>query len=168
VKILQTKHGIFHLFIRLEGKFILQLRIILDGKIRDEQQLSLLSAAVKYQCVGASKDILNSPALYDLIFSVDKDKRTFLHYACETNIKDFLNNYNSSYHSSIKKIPERLKIFDEVDLIRDSIAHNNKISNSKIKIGDFVRLLNKRGVFEKEGQRYTRKIYLVELRVQER
>ena len=47
-------------------------------------------------------------------------------------------------------------------MIRDSIAHNNKISNSKVKIGDFVRLLNKRGSFEKEGQRYTCKIYLVE------
>ena len=79
-----------------------------------------------------------------------------------TNINDFVNNYNSSYHGSIKKIPERLEIFDEVDLIRSSIAHNNKISNSKIQICDFVRLLNKRGAFEKEGQRYTCKIYLVE------
>ncbi len=78
------------------------------------------------------------------------------------NINDFINNYNSSYHSSIKKIPERLEIFDEVDSIRSSIAHNTKISKSKIKIGDFVRLLNKRGAFEKEGQRYTCKIYLVE------
>jgi predicted aldo/keto reductase-like oxidoreductase len=47
-------------------------------------------------------------------------------------------------------------------LIRNSIAHNNKINKSKIKIGDFVRLLNKRGAFEKEGQRYTCKTYLVE------
>ena len=36
-----------------------------------------------------------------------------------------------------------------------------KISESAINKGDFVRLLNKRGVFEKEGQRYTGKIYLV-------
>jgi hypothetical protein len=35
------------------------------------------------------------------------------------------------------------------------------MSESAIKKGDFVRLLNKRGVFEKEGQRYTGKIYLV-------
>ena len=47
-------------------------------------------------------------------------------------------------------------------MIRNRIAHNNKISKSKIKIVDFVRLLNKRGAFEKEGQRYTCKIYLVE------
>ena len=70
--------------------------------------------------------------------------------------------YNSSYHSSIKRIPERLLIFDEVDLIRDNIAHNNKLSNSLIQKGDFVRLLNKRGAFEKEGQRFTCKIYLVD------
>ena len=45
------------------------------------------------------------------------------------NLQDFVDNYNSSYHSSIKKIPERLDIFDEVDLIRDVIKHNLKISN---------------------------------------
>ena len=39
------------------------------------------------------------------------------------NLQDFVDNYNSSYHSSIKKIPARLEIFDEVDLIRDSIKH---------------------------------------------
>jgi hypothetical protein len=52
---------------------------------------------------------------------------------------DYLD-YNSSYHSSIKRIPERLEIFDEVDLIRATIAF--------IKKGDFVRLLNKRGAKE--------------------
>jgi hypothetical protein len=42
----------------------------------------------------------------------------------------------------------------EVDLIRANIAHNNKI-DAVIKKGDFVKLLNKRGAFEKEGQRFT-------------
>ena len=65
-------------------------------------------------------------------------------------------------HSSIKKIPERLEIFDEVDIIRKSIAHNNRLNRSSIKRGDFVRLLNKRGAFEKEGQGFTCKIYIVE------
>ena len=74
-------------------------------------------------------------------------------------IEDFADNYNSSYHSSIRSIPERLELFDEVDLIRDSIEHNNKVTIQK---GDFVRLLNKRGAFEKEGQRFTCKIFLVE------
>ena len=78
------------------------------------------------------------------------------------NLEDFVENYNSSYHSSIKKIPERLEIFDEVDLIRESIAHNNRLDSVSIKRGDFVRLLNKREAFEKEGQRFTCKIYLVE------
>ena len=77
------------------------------------------------------------------------------------NLQDFVDNYNSSYHSSIKKIPERLEIFDEVDLIRDIIKHNLKISNDSIRKGDFVRLLNKCGAFEKEGQRFTGKFYLV-------
>ena len=49
-----------------------------------------------------------------------------------------------------------------MDLIRDSIAHNTKLDKATIQKGDFVRLLNKRGAFEKEGQRFTCKIFLVE------
>jgi hypothetical protein len=78
------------------------------------------------------------------------------------NLTDFVQNYNSSYHSSIAKIPERLEMFDEAELIRKSIAHNNKVTDSAIKRGDFVTLLNKRGAFEKEGQRFTLKVYIVE------
>ncbi len=78
------------------------------------------------------------------------------------HLQDFVQNYNSSFHSSIKNIPERLEIFDEVDLIRKNINHNLQIRNSMIQKGDFVRLLNKRGVFAKEGQRYTGKIFIVE------
>ena len=77
------------------------------------------------------------------------------------SLPDFVANYNSSYHRSIKNIPERLEIFDEVELIRDTI-NNLKISDAVIQKGDFVRLLNKRGAFEKDGQRYTCKIYLVQ------
>ena len=47
-------------------------------------------------------------------------------------------------------------------MIRKSIAHNNKVTDSAIKRGDFLRLLNKRGAFEKEGQRFTLKVYIVE------
>jgi hypothetical protein len=32
-------------------------------------------------------------------------------------LEDFVENYNSSYHSSIKKIPERLEIFDVVKVL---------------------------------------------------
>ena len=64
--------------------------------------------------------------------------------------------------SVLEQIPERLEIFDEVDLIRKSINHHLKITDSLIQKGDFVRLLNKRGALEKEGQRFTCKIYLVE------
>ena len=44
-------------------------------------------------------------------------------------LQDFVENYNSSYHSTIKNIPERLELFDEVELIRASIEHNLKINN---------------------------------------
>lgn len=78
------------------------------------------------------------------------------------DLQDFVENYNSSYHSTIKNYPNRLEIFNEVELIRKSIEHNLKVSNSSVQKGDFVRLLNKRGTFEKEGQRFTTTIYLVE------
>jgi hypothetical protein len=57
----------------------------------------------------------------------------------------------SAFHSSISNIPEQLEMYDEAELIRKSITHNNKVSDSVIKRGDYVRLLNKRGAFEKEG-----------------
>ena len=78
------------------------------------------------------------------------------------NLQDFLGNYNSSYHQGIKHIPEQLEIFDEVELIRKSIKHNKSLKELSVKRGDFVRLLNKRGTFEKEGQRFTTKIFIVE------
>ena len=48
------------------------------------------------------------------------------------NLSDFVQNYNSSYHSSISKIPERLESFDEAELIRKSIDHNNRVTDSAI------------------------------------
>jgi hypothetical protein len=76
-------------------------------------------------------------------------------------LQDFEQNCNSSFHSSISKIPEQLEMYDEAELIWKSITHNNQVIDSAIKRGDFVRLLNKRGAFEKEGQRFTLKVYIV-------
>ena len=77
-------------------------------------------------------------------------------------LTDFVQNYNSSYHTTIKSIPERLEVFDEAEFIQNSIKHNRELEVLPISRGDFVRLLNKRGTFEKEGQRFTGKIYIVD------
>ena len=77
-------------------------------------------------------------------------------------LKDFIENYNSSYHSGIQNIQERLEIFDEAELLRKTIKHNKELEDLPIVKGDFVRLANKRGTFEKEGQRYTGRIFIVE------
>jgi hypothetical protein len=45
-------------------------------------------------------------------------------------LQDFVQNYNSSFHSSISKIPEQLEMYDEAELIRKSIAHNNRVTDS--------------------------------------
>ena len=49
-------------------------------------------------------------------------------------------------------------MYDEASLIRKSIAHNNHITNSVIKRGEFLRLLNIMG--RHEGQRFTLKVYI--------
>ena len=67
-------------------------------------------------------------------------------------LKDFVANYNSSYHSGIQNYPERLEIFDEAELIQKNIKHNKKLPNLPIAKGDFVRLLNKRGVLKKRDK----------------
>ena len=54
------------------------------------------------------------------------------------------------------------KTCDEAELIQKSIKLDKKIPNLPIAKGDSVRLLNKRRVFEKEGQRYTGRIFIVE------
>ena len=54
------------------------------------------------------------------------------------------------------------ELFDEAELIRGKIKHNKDLDDLPISKGDFVRLLNKRGTFEKEGQRYSGRIFIVE------
>ena len=55
-------------------------------------------------------------------------------------MKDSVSNYNSSYHTTNKNIPECLELFDEVDLIRSSIKHNRELEDLPVAKGDFVRL----------------------------
>ena len=44
------------------------------------------------------------------------------------NLPDFVHNYNSSFHSSISKIPERLEMFDEsLTTIRSRIQPSNEV-----------------------------------------
>ena len=66
------------------------------------------------------------------------------------------------YFSNISDKNSSSSESESEDLIRANIVHNNSINNAAIQKGDFVRLLNKRGAFEKEGQRFTCKIYLVQ------
>ena len=102
------------------------------------------------KCLGVAERFNRTIKLMIEKYLTSKNNNRWIDY-----IEDFTQNYNSSYHSSIKRIPERLEIFDEVELIRANIAHNNKIDSSAIQKKDFVRLLNSRGAFEKEGQRFT-------------
>ena len=78
-------------------------------------------------------------------------------------LQSFVDNYNSTYHSSIDEQPNNITIEREKEIIQDKIDKNMAIkAKNKIKVGDFVRLPNKKGLFTKEGQNYSNEIFKVE------
>ena len=105
--------------------------------------------AIKYD----GEFVIKQSVIEKYLTSKNTKVRTPIETSCKT-----LFNYNSSFHSSISKIPEQLEMYDEASLIRKSIAHNNHITNSVIKRGEFLRLLNIMG--RQEGQRFTLKVYI--------
>ncbi len=77
-------------------------------------------------------------------------------------IDDILDNYNNSYHSSIKTSPNDISLKQVERNYTDNIIHNAEVrSKMKIKIGDYVRTLNSKTIFDKEGERYSKIVYLV-------
>ncbi len=77
-------------------------------------------------------------------------------------IEDIVDNYNNSYHSSIKTTPNDITLKQMDRNYTDNIIHNAEVrSKMKIKIGDYVRTLNSKTIFDKEGERYSKTVYLV-------
>lgn len=109
------------------------------------------------KCLGVAERFNRTIKLMIEKYLTSKDSNRWI-----DQLKHFVQNYNSSYHSGIQSIPERLELFDEAELIRGKIKHNKDLDDLPISKGDFVRLLNKRGTFEKEGQRYSGRIFIVE------
>jgi hypothetical protein len=77
-------------------------------------------------------------------------------------IDDIVENYNNSYHSTLKTSPNKITK-DQMDRIyTDNIIYNAKVkSRLDINVGDMVRTLNSKTIFDKEGEKYSKVVYEV-------
>lgn len=79
-------------------------------------------------------------------------------------VDDAFDNYNSSYHSTIKMAPDRVNEKNEEEALENIAKKAKRIpENRKMKKGDFVRIKIEKETFEKGyTEKYSRKIYQVE------
>ena len=73
-----------------------------------------------YECLGAAEMFNRTIELMIEKYLTSKNTNIWI-----DNLSYFVQNYNSSFHSSIATIPERREMFDEAELFRKNIAHNN-------------------------------------------
>lgn len=77
-----------------------------------------------------------------------------------------VNNYNNSYHTSIKMAPNLVGQVEVNSIISEKKEQNEnameRIARNKINVGDKVRLPVKRSLFQKEGKTFSDIIYSVE------
>ena len=78
-----------------------------------------------------------------------------------TVLQDFINNYNSSYHSGIKDIPDEMNMEKQLDKYFEILEENLKSQRPDYKVGDFVRVRNKIGIFNKTGEIWSRDVYKI-------
>ena len=77
-------------------------------------------------------------------------------------IDDIIENYNNSYHSTLKTSPNQITK-DQIERnYTDNIIHNAQMkSKLNINVGDMVRTLNSKTIFDKEGEKYSKVVYEV-------
>lgn len=75
---------------------------------------------------------------------------------------DYINNiYNELPHRGIKNYSPN-EVFNNDDLI-NNIKNNikNDDQNKYFEVGDYVRIRNKKSIFEKEGQNFSKNVYMI-------
>lgn len=78
-------------------------------------------------------------------------------------LHDFVSNYNSTFHSSVKDIPNNIDEKKEIDII---VEKNNQLveqtgNQPSVAVGDKVRLKLDKGTFKKLGRNYSVEVYEV-------
>lgn len=77
-------------------------------------------------------------------------------------IDDIVNNYNNSYHSSIKTTPNNITKKEINNNYVENIIYNANIRNKmNIDVGDYVRTMNSKTIFDKEGEKYSKTVYII-------
>lgn len=75
----------------------------------------------------------------------------------------FIENYNNTYHSTIKMKPNEFTDEDEKAFVNSALQKTAQyIRQNEIKVGDSVRIPVSKSKFEKEGVNFSNKIYIVE------
>lgn len=80
------------------------------------------------------------------------------------NLQKFIDNYNNTYHSSIKMKPKDVDEKKEEVIIMDKNNQILEASNDKkqnVNVGDFVRIKLKKALFSKLGRNFSQEIYKV-------
>jgi hypothetical protein len=80
--------------------------------------------------------------------------------------KDLLENYNNSIHSSIEHTPnEAFKDKDiQIETRKEGLEHNKEVynnNNNNLNIGQTVRAIKNKDIFDKEKPRFSKKIYTI-------
>lgn len=76
-------------------------------------------------------------------------------------LQNFINNYNSSYHVGIKDVPNEMDFEKQLEKYFDILEENLKSKRPDFEKGEFVRVRNKAGIFNKTGEIWSRKVYKI-------
>lgn len=81
-----------------------------------------------------------------------------------THLQDIIDNYNNTPHSALPNNKTPLQMTSEdIHYLRFITRNNNfsKMWNDDLDTGDFVRIMNKKTLFQKEGAGYSSEIYRI-------
>ncbi len=77
-------------------------------------------------------------------------------------LDDLMYNYNTTYHTGIDRTPESVDEKSELDIMLEKLDKTANLRNNTFKVGDTVRIAQKRGIFAKEGQNWSDEIYVID------
>jgi hypothetical protein len=79
-------------------------------------------------------------------------------------LDDIIDNYNDTFHRGIRIEPNKADAFIEADIVAEAKMKTNKIKANEIayNIGDKIRVLSTKDVFEKASTTYSPEVYTIE------